>query len=162
MSSYIEEFESQAKLEDRRAVVRQLLKIRYETENEIQAEVVDQLAEMPSNKMLRLLLTHSWEELLAGLEETSVCIDSSTLEHDLFKIIGPLEEYYIQKQGEKEALEALAKLRFGAIDETVKSAIAYLLQTPTKNSVQILYTLSREELEAQHGKKLVGLEKVSG
>jgi hypothetical protein len=77
--------------------------MRYKTENEVPAEVVEQLAEMPSNKMLRLLLTHSWEELLVGLEETSVRIDSSTLEHDLFKIIGSIEEYYIQKQGEKEA-----------------------------------------------------------
>lgn len=162
MSSYIEEFEFQAKLEDRRAIVRQLLKMRYKTENEAPAEVVELLAEMLSNKMLRLLLTHSWEELLVGLEETSVRIDSSTLEHDLFKIIGSIEEYYIQKQGEKEALEALAELRFGAIDETVKSAIAYLLQTPAKNSVHVLYTLSREELEAQYGKKLVRLEKVSG
>ena len=153
MSSYIEEFESQAKLEDRRAVVRQLLKMRYKTANEVPAEVVEQLAEMPSNKMLRLLLNHSWEELLVGLEETSVRIDSSTLEHDLFKIIGSIEEYYIQKQGEKEALEALAELRFGEIDETVKSAIVYLLQTPAKNSVHVLYTLSREELEAQYGKK---------
>jgi len=153
MSSYIEGFEFQAKLEDRRAVVRQLLNIRYETENEVQAEVVDQLAEIPSNKMLRLLLNHSWEELLAGLKEASMCIDSSTLEYDLFKIIGSIEEYYIQKRGEKEALEALAKLRFGEIDETVRSAIAYLLQTPAKNSIHALYTLTREELAAQFGKK---------
>jgi hypothetical protein len=126
MSSHTEEFESQAKLEDRRAIIYQLLRTRYETGDGVSTEVIDQLAEMPSNKMLRLLLTRSWEELLAGLEETSVCIDSSTLEHDLFKIIGPIEEYYIQKQGEKEALEALAKLRFGEIDETVKSAIAVM------------------------------------
>ncbi|MBF2029759.1 MAG: hypothetical protein IGS48_23885 [Oscillatoriales cyanobacterium C42_A2020_001] len=155
MSSYIEEFASQAKLEDRQAVVRQLLKIRYETRNEVSAEVIEKLAEMSSNKMLRLLLTHSWEGLLTSLEENSVGMNSSTLEHDLFRIIGPIEQYYLEKQGEKEALEALAELRFGEIDETVRSAIAYLLQNPAKNSVQILYTLSREELEVQFGRKSV-------
>ncbi len=148
MSSYIEEFKSQAQLEDRLAVIRQLLKIRYETENEAPSEVINQLAEMPSNKMLRLLLTQSWEELLVNLEENSMGVDSSTFKYDLFRIIGPIEQYYLQKEGEKETLEALAKLRFGEIDSTVKSAIAYLLQTPAKNSVYVLYTSTREELAA--------------
>jgi hypothetical protein len=153
MPSYIENFECQAKQEDRRAVIRQLLKIRYAPGDEVPSEVIDQLAEIPSNEMLRLLLTESWEGLLASLENSSIGVDASDLQKDLFRINGPIERYYLQKQGEKEALEALAKLRFGEIDETVKSAIAYLLQTPAKNSIHALYTLTRAELVAQFGKK---------
>jgi hypothetical protein len=150
MPSYIEEFKHLAKLEDRRSVLRQLLVLRYGTSDEVLSEAIDLMAEMPSNEVLHLLLTRSQEELLTGLENG---VNPSTLKKDLFKIIGPVEEYYIQKQGEKEALEALAKLRFGEIDETLRSAIAYLLQTPAKNSIHALYTLTRAELVAQFGKK---------
>lgn len=146
MSSCIEEFKSQAQLEDRLATICQLLKIRYK--NEAPSEVIEQLALMPSNKMLRLLLTQSLEELLTNLEKNSIGVEESTLKYDLFKVIGPLEQYYIQKKGEQEALEALAKLRFGSIDSVIESAIAYLLQTPAHNSVRVLYTSTREELAA--------------
>lgn len=155
MPSYIENFECQAKQEDRRAVFRQLLKLRYEPGNEVPSDVIDQLAKISSNEMLRLLLTQSWEGLLASLEKSSIGVDTSDLQKDLFRISAPIERYYLQKQGEKEALEALAKLRFGEMDETLKSAIVHLLQTRAKNSVQIWYMLSREELEVQFGRKSV-------
>jgi hypothetical protein len=71
MPSYIENFECQAKEEDRRAVICQLLKIRYAPGDKVPSNVIDQLAEIPSNEMLRLLLTESWEGLLASLEESS-------------------------------------------------------------------------------------------
>ena len=152
MPSYIENSECQAKQEDRRAVIHQLLKIRYEPVDEVPSDVIDYLAKISSNEMLRLLLTQSWEGLLA-MKKSSIGIDTSALQKDLFRISGPIEQYYLQKQGEKEALEALAKLRFGEIDETLRSAIVYLLQTPAKNSVQVLYTLTREELATQFAQK---------
>lgn len=68
MPSYIEEFKHLAKLEDQRSVVRQLLMLRYGTLDEVLSEAIDLMTEMPSNEVLRLLLTCSREELLTGLE----------------------------------------------------------------------------------------------
>lgn len=151
MTSPTETFESQVILEDRRAVVRQLLSIRYETGDGVSPALIEKLAQMPSNQMLRLLLTHSCKELLENLEQELEDVNSSTFKQDLFKVIGPIEQYYLKKQGEREALEALAKFRFGEINHTIRAAITYLLQTSAKNAVQVLSTLSREELEAQFG-----------
>ncbi|NJR61013.1 MAG: hypothetical protein HC769_20595 [Cyanobacteria bacterium CRU_2_1] len=104
---------------------------------------------------LAVLRTRQITSLLASLEKSSIGVDTSDLQKDLFRISASIEQYYLQKQGEKEALEALAKLRFGEMDETLKSAIVHLLQTRAKNSVQIWYMLSREELEVQFGRKSV-------
>jgi hypothetical protein len=52
-----------------------LLKIRYEPVDEVPSDVIDYLAKISSNEMLRLLLTQSWEGLLA-MKKSSIGIDT--------------------------------------------------------------------------------------
>lgn len=139
-----EDFAQLAKTEDQKAVIRQLLIIRYESLDEALLQVVAQLAEMPSNEMLRLLLTCSREQLLMAVKQST--IHDQHHPKDLFNVTGPLQEYYLKKQSEREALEALARLKFGEIDEVIASAIEVLLQSPMQVSIQSLYISTYEAL----------------
>jgi hypothetical protein len=142
----IQSFVAAAKLEDRKAVVRQLLTIRYETLDELLQSIVESLAQLPSNAILRLILCRTYSELLASLESQTEIEAPDT---DLFQVIGPIEKYYLKKEAEQKAMETLAELKYGEIDHGVDCAIAILLQSPIELSMKRLYSLSREELIAE-------------
>jgi hypothetical protein len=148
MESPIDEFVEMAQLEDQKAVVRQLLKIRFGEMDKAMENIVDSLAEMPSNEMLRSLLTMTRDEILAFCEGLEVEGDRPSNLKDIFTVMGPIQKYYLQKEGEREALKSLAKLRFGELDEEICGAIDFLLQSPANISIQVLYTATRDEFRA--------------
>ncbi len=99
----IDEFVKDVTLFDRQATIRQILDIRYGKLDDRQA-LSEQLAEMPSNEMLRLLLTCTPEELAQTLANPTADLSENHHPTDLFTVSGPLEGYYRDKEVERRAL----------------------------------------------------------
>jgi hypothetical protein len=141
----IDDYIREMSLFDRQATIGQILSLRYgELDN--QEQIVEVLAKMPSNEMLRLVLTKSPEEIAQILVSPPEDIAENHHPKDLFTVSGPIEGYYRDKKIEQESLELLAELRFGEVDTSVKSSIKYLLQSPLNISMSKIYSLKRSEL----------------
>jgi hypothetical protein len=138
----IDDYVREISLFDRQATISQIIALRYgELDN--QEKIVEVLAEMPSNEMLRLVLTKSPEEMVQISINPPEDISENHHPTDLFTVSGPIEEYYRDKKIEQEVLELLATLRLGGIDESIKSSIKYLLQSPLNISMRKIYHLSK-------------------
>jgi hypothetical protein len=141
----IDDYVREISLFDRQATIGQILSLRYgELDN--QEQIVEVLAKMPSNEMLRLVLTKSAEEMAQILVNPPKNIAENHHPKDLFAVSGPIEGYYHDKEIEQKALELLAELRFGEVDESIKSSIEYSLQSPLNISMRKIYGLKRSEL----------------
>jgi hypothetical protein len=141
----IDDYVREISLFDRQATIAQILSLRYgELEN--QKQIVEVLAKMPSNEMLRLVLTCSPEEMAQILVNSPEDITENHHPKDLFTVSGPIEGYYRDKKIEQKALELLAEFRFGEVNKPVKSSIKYLLQAPLHISMRKVYSLTRSEL----------------
>jgi hypothetical protein len=141
----IDDYVTEMSLFDRQATIGQILSLHYgELDN--QEQIVEVLAKMPSNEMLRLVLTKSPEEMAQILVNPPENIAENHHPKDLFAVSGPIEGYYHDKQIEQEALELLAELRFGEVDKFIRSSIKYLLQSPLNISMRKIYSLERSEL----------------
>jgi hypothetical protein len=140
----IDDYVREMSLFDRQATIGQILSLRYgELDN--QERIVEVLAQMPSNEMLRMVLTKSAEEMAQILVNPPENIAENHHPKDLFEVLGPIEGYYRDKEIEQEALELLAELRFGEVDQSIKSSIEYLLQSPLNISMRKIYNLKPSE-----------------
>ncbi|MFP4577790.1 MAG: hypothetical protein ACLFT9_19615 [Coleofasciculus sp.] len=125
-----EEAVSEGRLEERRQMVENFLRVRFgEIDAELEA-IIAPMLQLPPDVLTRLLLNFSPEELLLWFGETSG--------RDLR--LG---------EGKREKVENLLKVRFGEVDQELEGAIASMLELPHQELTPLLLTLSREELLAQ-------------
>ncbi|MEQ9371847.1 MAG: hypothetical protein RIG63_22865 [Coleofasciculus chthonoplastes F3-SA18-01] len=128
-----EEAVLEGKLEERRQIVENSLRVRFGELNEELEAIIAPMLQLPPEVLTRLLFSLSKQELLLWFGEGSG--------QDLR--LG---------EGKREKVENLLRVRFGEVDAELADKIAAMLQLPHQQLTPLLLTRSREELLERFGR----------
>ncbi|NET61455.1 MAG: hypothetical protein F6K47_36630 [Symploca sp. SIO2E6] len=119
----------------------------------VQEEAIDEIKALPPTNPIRLNALKLLTNLKANLQTTQQLDDE---EQNLIMKLSPL---YLQwreealREGEQKGMhlmvESMLEVKFGAIDEELSQIVEPLSLLPAKESTQLIWQLSREELLAQ-------------
>jgi hypothetical protein len=129
-----EETLQEGRLEERRQMAENLLKVRFGSLEEKLCGAIAPMLQLPPEELTRLLFNLSREELLVWFGDVS------------------WREDWLH-EGRQEKVENFLRVRFGALDEELSGAIAPMLQLPPEELTCLLLTLSREEMLEQFGEQ---------
>ncbi|MFB2836446.1 hypothetical protein [Floridanema evergladense] len=123
----------------------------------VQQQAIDDLAKLPENDPLRIVVL----ELLSNLKTIlEVNQNLAPEEQDLIMRLSPLYEQRLAeatqqgigqgvRQGQRIFVENLLRAKFGELDEELTAIIEPLLELPPADSTTLLLNLSRAELLAR-------------
>ncbi|MFB2839390.1 hypothetical protein [Floridanema evergladense] len=119
----------------------------------VQEQAIDQLAELPENDPLRIVVLELLSNLKAILEVNQ---NLAPEEENLIMRLSPIYEQRLAEatqrgidQGQRIFVENLLRAKFGELDEELTAIIEPLLALPPADSPALLLNLSRAELLAR-------------
>jgi hypothetical protein len=122
---------------------------------ETQRQAISELLSLPQNSPLR----RNTQELITSWRIT--VINQQNLTEDDQEVIMNLSQAYLewweatlqegQRDGQRQVVENLLRVRFGSLDEELQGVIEPLLQLPPQEYSRLLLELSRDELLTRFG-----------
>ncbi len=117
----------------------------------VQKQAIDSLEALPENHPFRAIALDLLYNLRKNLEITQA---SNEEDRELIMRLAPLyqqDRELAKKEGQRQVVENLLRVRFGTLDEPLLAIIEPLMALPPEEFTPLLVQLSREELLARFG-----------